>query len=162
LRGKKGGAKGQEIVTHELWTDHQISGYGHGSDGQGVGWANLRQVVYIRTTKEYLKDGNPKSVEEHYYITSASPKRKRGGPEELMKLARGHWEIENCLHHVKDRSFGEDASRCRSGARLMARLRSLAVGLLVHVEGTYVPMKQIGLSSNPLKALSLLKKRLFA
>lgn len=45
-----------------------------------------------------------------------------------IRLARSHWEVENRLHHVKDRSLGEDADRTHAGATVMGRLRSLAVG----------------------------------
>ena len=43
---------------------------------------------------------------------------------------RGHWDIENRNHHVRDRSLGEDASRIRRQPGLVARLRSFALNIL--------------------------------
>jgi len=42
-----------------------------------------------------------------------------------------HWRIENSLHWVRDVTFGEDASRIRTGnaPRTMATLRNLAIGM---------------------------------
>jgi predicted transposase YbfD/YdcC len=44
---------------------------------------------------------------------------------------RGHWQIE-ALHHLRDVSYGEDASQIRtgSGPHAMAALRDLAIGTL--------------------------------
>ena len=41
-------------------------------------------------------------------VTSLGP--ERAGPAELLALNRGHWEIENRLHHVRDFTCDED--RC--------------------------------------------------
>ena len=43
---------------------------------------------------------------------------------------RGHWGIENRNHHVRDRTFGEDASRIRRRPGIVARLRSFALNIL--------------------------------
>jgi hypothetical protein len=50
---------------------------------------------------------------------------------ELAAWIRGHWRIENQLHHVRDRTFREDASkvRTRNLPRVMAGLRNLAIGI---------------------------------
>lgn len=37
-------------------------------------------------------------------------------PEELAAHARGHWTVENRVHHVRDVTFKEDARRTRTGA----------------------------------------------
>ncbi|MFF7988081.1 ISAs1 family transposase, partial [Streptomyces sp. NPDC007901] len=44
---------------------------------------------------------------------------------------KGHWKIENLLHHVRDRTFREDDSKIRTGhlPRVMAGLRNLAIGV---------------------------------
>jgi hypothetical protein len=49
-----------------------------------------------------------------------------------LQVRRGHWAIENRLHYVRDVTFGEDASRVRSGAapQVMAALRNAVLGLL--------------------------------
>jgi hypothetical protein len=49
----------------------------------------------------------------------------------LGMLARGHWQIE-ALHHVRDVTFCEDASRVRTGngPQIMACLHNTGIGLL--------------------------------
>ena len=44
------------IVTHELWRDLAVEGYGHGSDGRGGGWAGLKQVVLVRIRRQYIDE----------------------------------------------------------------------------------------------------------
>ncbi|QJT04713.1 transposase [Streptomyces asoensis] len=50
---------------------------------------------------------------------------------ELATWIRGHWGIENLLHHVRDRTFREDNSKVRTGTlpRAMASLRNLAISV---------------------------------
>ena len=54
------------------------------------------------------------------------------GPATLAAWVRGHWEIENRLHWVRDVTYQEDKSLVRTGnaPRVMASLRSLAISLL--------------------------------
>lgn len=146
-------------MSHELWADRQVSGYGYGSEGGGGGWAGLAQVVLVRTRRQHLEAALPDVVEDHHYLTSLKPEQPQGQPEALLEHARRHWEVENGLHHVKDRSLGEDAQRAALGATVMARLRSLAVGLLAQVEGRSTPLKQITAAANPLRLLGLLKRK---
>ena len=62
-------------------------------------------------------------------ITSLPP--DQAGPADLADIIRGHWHIE-VLHHIRDVTFKEDASRIRAGtgARVMATLRNLVISLL--------------------------------
>lgn len=55
-----------------------------------------------------------------------------GPPPLLARHVRGHWGIENRLHWVRDVTYGEDASRIRTGTapRAMAGLRNLAISAL--------------------------------
>ena len=36
-------------------------------------------------------------------------------PHSLAALKRGHWQVENGLHYVKDVTLGEDASQTHVG-----------------------------------------------
>ena len=118
-------------------------------------------MVCVRTTREFLCGHSPAVVEDHHYLTSLKPTKPHGRPEALLVLARRHWEIENGLHHKKDRSMGEDAQRCKRGATVMARLRSLDVGLLPYIPGDSTPLKQIAVQADPTIALRLLRRTEF-
>lgn len=69
------------------------------------------------------------TIERVYLITSLAPGAATG--TELASWIRGHWGIENLLHHVRDRTFREDDSKVRTGhlPRTMASLRNLAIGV---------------------------------
>lgn len=69
-----------------------------------------------------------------YAITSLTP--ERATPAEIGTILRRHWAIENELHWVRDVTFGEDASRVRTGTgpAVMAALRNLAISL-AHLNG---------------------------
>jgi hypothetical protein len=64
-----------------------------------------------------------------YGITSMTAQQADAAA--LLHLNRGHWEIENRLHWVRDVTFDEDRSQIRTGqgARSMATLRNLAISL---------------------------------
>ena len=96
-----------------------------------LGLPGQRQGVCTRTFFVPLSEGlAPKDAEIHYYATSLAP--HQAGAAKLARLIRGHWGIENRLHHVKDRTFLEDRHWVKNPATAYALtfLRSLAVGLL--------------------------------
>jgi len=90
-----------------------------------IEFASAAQVAQVRRT--VTKKGK-KTVEVVYLITSA----RDASPAALAAWIRGHWEIENKLHWVRDVTYQEDKSLVRTGnaPRVMASLRSLAIGLL--------------------------------
>jgi predicted transposase YbfD/YdcC len=90
-----------------------------------IGFAGAAQVAQVRRT--VTKKGK-KTIEVAYLITSA----RDAGPSALAAWNRGHWEIENKLHWVRDVTYQEDKSLVRTGnaPRVMASLRSLAISLL--------------------------------
>ncbi len=82
------------------------------------------QIVRRRRTMRKV------SIERVYALTSL--RAHEAIPADLAERVRGHWAIENREHHVRDVTFGEDASRVRTGSapRAMASLRNLAIGTL--------------------------------
>jgi predicted transposase YbfD/YdcC len=52
-------------------------------------------------------------------------------PAQLAGWIRGHWRIE-VLHHIRDVTYGEDASQVRTGngPQVMATLRNLVIGIM--------------------------------
>lgn len=79
-------------------------------------------------------------------------------PTQIAAYARGHWGIENKLHYVRDVSFGEDASRVRtgSGPRVMASLRNLAISALRLAGHTNMARALRHMARSPLRPLALL------
>jgi predicted transposase YbfD/YdcC len=90
-----------------------------------IGFDGAAQVAQLRRT--VTKNGK-KTVEVVYLITSD----RDAGPATLAAWVRGHWEIENRLHWVRDVTYQEANSLVRTGnaPRVMASLRSLAISLL--------------------------------
>ncbi|MEY3896766.1 MAG: hypothetical protein RLZZ214_2286, partial [Verrucomicrobiota bacterium] len=83
-------------------------------------WLDLRSLVHLRSVRQ-MSDGR-RSEEDRYWLPSLAPDAER-----LLELRRGHWGIENQCHWVMDVTYGEDASRIRSGhaARNISLLRRL-------------------------------------
>ena len=70
------------------------------------------------------------TMERVYLISSLS--RAQANPAQLLALNRGHWGIENRLHHVRDMAFDEDHCRARRGnlPRALSCLRNFAISVL--------------------------------
>jgi predicted transposase YbfD/YdcC len=90
-----------------------------------IGFDGAAQVAQLRRT---VTANGKKTVEVVYLITSD----RDADPATLAAWVRGHWEIENRLHWVRDVTYQEDKSLVRTGnaPRVMASLRSLAISLL--------------------------------
>jgi len=88
------------------------------------GWADLNTIVRIHRER---RTNGLVTHQTAYYISSL--------PNDaacLLDATRHHWAIENSFHWVLDVTFGEDASRIRTGesAQNMAVLRALALNIL--------------------------------
>lgn len=105
-------------------------------------WANLRCIIRVECQR--IIDGTT-TARTHYYISSAPSRRS----EELARLCRQHWSIENDLHWSLDVSFGEDESRVRTGhaAENLSRLRRMALNLLKLEKS-----RKVGLKAKRLRA----------
>lgn len=70
-------------------------------------------------------------------ITSLTP--DQADPSQLAELIQNHWSVE-ALHHVRDVTYSEDASRVRTGTapRAMATMRNLAIGLMLQAGWTNI------------------------
>jgi hypothetical protein len=66
----------------------------------------------IRLDKEIRREGKEPSSETRYFVSSLDPDEVSA--KEFQVLILGHWEVENCLHMVKDRDCGEDKHVCDS------------------------------------------------
>ena len=108
------------IETRRVWVTDQLGWLKQADD-----WPGLRSVAVVEAKREVPAHGT--SVERRYYISALPP-----DAQAHAKAIRGHWSIENQLHHVLDVSFGEDDSRIRRdhGPENVSRLRRLALNLL--------------------------------
>ncbi|WP_326701504.1 ISAs1 family transposase [Streptomyces sp. NBC_01754] len=91
-------------------------------------YPDAAQALQVVRWRSDLTEGKL-TIERVYLVTSLPPGAASGA--ELAAWIRGHWLIENCLHHVRDRTFREDDSKVRTAQlpRTMAGLRNLAIGL---------------------------------
>lgn len=79
------------------------------------------------------------SVETAYGVTSL--KKEQASAQRLLELIRGHWEIENRVHYVRDVTYDEDRSRIRTdnGPRVMASIRNLAIAIARMMGFQFIP-----------------------
>lgn len=86
-------------------------------------WCDLQTVVSVRRSG---RRGRHRFDEHQLYISSRSMHAC-----DFAEAVRGHWQVENALHWVKDVVFREDACTTRAGnaPRNLALLRSLAITL---------------------------------
>jgi predicted transposase YbfD/YdcC len=98
----------------------------------GLPFPHVNQVWLI---ERYVTDsaGSPTSAIAALGVTNL--RADQAGPAELAALIRDHWGVES-LHWLRDTLYREDHSRTRtrSGPRVMASMRNLAIGAL-HLAG---------------------------
>lgn len=90
-------------------------------------WPGLVQVFEVKRRVVIKKSGEERH--ETVCVVSGLPSEKAGAAD-LLRILRGHWNIENKSHRMRDVTFDEDRSqvRCGSTPRVMAALRNTAIG----------------------------------
>jgi hypothetical protein len=91
-----------------------------------LSWPGLAQVCRLERT---TSTGGQSTIEVQYAITSLPP--QRADATQLLVLWRGHWDIENRLHWIRDTHWYEDRCRVRHprGAHNLAAFRNVAINL---------------------------------
>jgi len=86
-------------------------------------WPDLACIIEVERTG---RRGSKPYAERRFYVSSHA-----GQAEEFAEIVRGHWQIENNLHWVKDAILGEDDYATRAGDAPLnaALLRSLMITL---------------------------------
>jgi hypothetical protein len=119
-----------------------------------LNWPYAQQVFRIERRFLRIRDG--KLMEEvKFGVTSLTA--AEASPERLLELVRTHWRIENSLHYRRDETFRED--RCcltGQGARAMAVLNNLVLGLLHRSGADYVPEARRYYAANLEEAAALI------
>jgi predicted transposase YbfD/YdcC len=112
------------------------------------------QAIRIRRRRLHTATGRWSTVTV-YAITNLTA--TQASPTDLADWLRGHWTIE-VLHHIRDTTYREDASRVRTGnaPRVLATLRNTVISLL-RLSGLTTIAKALRRNSrNPHRALQLL------
>lgn len=87
-------------------------------------WPGLRSLIMVQSERRV---NGKRSIERRFFISSLAP-----NAQNLLRLIRSHWGIENELHWVLDMSFREDESRIRQGnaTENLAIMRHMCLNLL--------------------------------
>ena len=95
-----------------------------------IDFPGVFQAVRIRRETCDLYDNLIRKPETVYGITSLTA--QQANPADLLAHNRGHWQIENREHYVRDRTYDEDRSQVRTGSapQVMATIRNIAISLL--------------------------------
>ena len=116
-------------------------------------WPGVGQVMMIERT--WWERGE-RSMAVRYAMTSLPA--EVADAHRLLTLVRGHWQIENGLHYVKDVTLGEDRSLIHkgNGPSIMAILRDTVVSLLHRAGWRTIAERLRFYSGNAHAALTLL------
>lgn len=129
-----------------------------GEAGTIAGWSGLAQGCRIHRDVEYISGAQAGTTREEwsYALTSLSP--QQADAARLEQLWRGHWQIENGLHHVRDVTLGEDACRVRMerAPANLAACRNTALNLLRRARVTNVAAALRRYAMYPSRALALM------
>lgn len=92
-------------------------------------WPDAAQVCRRTCRRVIIATGEIQEA-VHYAVTSLPP--ERASPAAVERLWRGHWAIENNVHHVRDVTLGEDAGQAYRGStpQSLAALRNALLTLL--------------------------------
>jgi predicted transposase YbfD/YdcC len=132
-----------ELPWRDVAQGHRSAETGHGrreirtlkvvTIAAGIAFPHATQTIQVtrRTRPVSARTGKRGRwrTETVYAITDLGPHQAR--PDELAGWIRGHWQIENGLHWVRDVTYAEDLSQVRTGGgpQVMAALRNLAISL---------------------------------
>jgi predicted transposase YbfD/YdcC len=91
----------------------------------GLTYPNAK--IALRVHRRRKETGKTETRETVYAVTSLDA--HQATPADLAAWIRGHWLIENSSHHIRDVTFGEDASTVHAGSapRAMAAFRNLNI-----------------------------------
>lgn len=137
--------------------DPEQNAYVGSSGTHATPWPHLAQICCVERHRLQIRRRQIIATEREvrYYVTSLTP--TRADAKALLALTRGHWGIENRLHHVRDVTFQEDRSQMRVGAvaHAFAACRNLAIGLLRSAGATNIAAALRTYSARPADAALL-------
>ncbi len=92
--------KGGAVVTRRLWLDVETADYAR----EKLSFPGLR--ILLRVDSETRGGEADPKTETRYFATALDPGCVT--PDGLLAAVRGHWQVENGLHFIKDRWWDED------------------------------------------------------
>jgi len=90
-------------------------------------WPGLKTLVRVESERQFKHGGQfRRETETRYYIASFLE-----SADSFAQRIRGYWGVENKVHHVRDVTQGEDASRIRMHQlpQIFAVARNFALNL---------------------------------
>lgn len=100
-------------------------------------YPHIKSVMRITRTRKHIRKGVIHKEESESSLYAATFSTEEKSALEALQLIRGHWSIENELHHTKDVSMNEDRYRARGGfARIMTAIKSCTTIMLRDVKMT--------------------------
>ncbi|HZC78254.1 MAG TPA: ISAs1 family transposase [Ktedonobacterales bacterium] len=129
-----------------------------GEAGTIAGWPALAQVCRIHREVEVVSGAQAGTTREEWSYALTSLPSDQADAARLEHLWRGHWQIENGLHYVRDVTLGEDACQVRSdrAPANLAACRNAALNLLRRASVTNVAAALRRHAMYPRQALALM------
>jgi predicted transposase YbfD/YdcC len=118
---------------------------------------HAKQAIWLRRTR---RGRNAKTtVETVLAVTDLD--FDQASLDQLAQIIRGHWTIENQLHHVRDVTYDEDRSQARTGtsAQFMATFRNIAISLHRLAGATTIAQTTRAVMRQPERFLTLIAYR---
>jgi predicted transposase YbfD/YdcC len=140
------------------------SGRGHGREELRllrcsealVGYTDWPGLGAVCTVQRVVTRAGKTTYEQAYAVTSLTAARTTAAG--LQSLWRGHWGIENGLHHVREVTFAEDRCQVRTGTapQALAAVRNTVIGIVRRAGHANVAAALRTYSHRPDLALELL------
>ena len=121
-------------MTRRLWLDLETADYAR----EALSFPGLR--ILLRVDSETRGGGAEPKTETRYFATAVDPARITA--DELLAAVRGHWQVENGLHFVKDRWWDED--------RHYSKQPGVALGFAVLLNAVVTVLRATGDPEDPL------------
>ncbi len=120
----------------------------------GIAFPHARLAIRLHRRRQ--EAGKPQTRRTDYAVTSLDA--HQATPAQIAAFIRGEWGIENSSHHIRDVTFGEDASTVHAGTapRAMAAFRNLTIGALKILGAVNIAKTTRAIREEPERALPIL------
>lgn len=99
-------------------------------------WQDVQQLGWVRRQRQ-VRRAAPWTTQWVTVVTSLAPADVM--PEDILRLVRQHWVIENRVHYVRDGTYAEDRQHGRQRGQMLAWVRNTAISLFRWRGFRYVP-----------------------